>query len=291
MSLELEREPVAAGTFYEFSKGALEEQIKKAFLHPIGPGKIPDKSEGKERKSFGYISPHAGYMYSGPVAAHTYYAMSKEKKPETIIIIGPNHTGLGPGVSLAPWKYWRTPLGKIEVDEELRDYLIANSKIIIPEYSAHLYEHSIEVQLPFIQFIYGDGVKILPIVMKEQSPRVAEALAHELLDSLTKYKRDFLIIASTDMSHYEPHSTASEKDSKAFEKIKEGDPSKFFEFIIKKEVSMCGPGGVMVLMFIRMKLGGANPILLKYATSGDVTGDREAVVGYLSAMFPIKSDI
>lgn len=291
MSLELERDPVAAGTFYEMKKTSLEEQIKRAFLHPIGPGKLPEKGEGAERKSIGFISPHAGYMYSGPIAAHTYYEMSREKKPDTIILIGPNHTGLGPGVSLAPWKYWRTPFGKIEVDEELRDYLIANSRITIPEYSAHLYEHSIEVQLPFIQFIYGSGVKIIPIAMKEQSPRVAEALASDIMESIRKYGRDAIVVASTDMSHYEPHDIAVKKDMEAFEKISEGDPSKFFEFIVKREVSMCGPGGVMVLMFLQKKLGGGRPVLLKYATSGDVTGDREAVVGYLSARFPIKSEI
>jgi len=287
----MEREPVAAGTFYEFSKHSLEEQIRKAFLHSIGPGKLPHTEEGKERRSIGYISPHAGYMYSGPVAAHTYYNLSLERKPDTIVIIGPNHTRLGPGVSLAPWKFWRTPLGRIEVDTEVRDYLVANSRVAIPEYSAHLYEHSVEVQIPFIQFLYGDGVKIVPIVMKEQSPRVSEALARELLESFEKLGRDAIVIASTDMSHYEPHSTAVRKDLEAFKRISEGDPESFFKFIVENDVSMCGPGGVMVLMHLRKLLGGGEPVLLKYATSGEVTGDMEAVVGYLSARFPAKSGI
>lgn len=290
MSIELEREPVAAGTFYELRKSSLEEQIRGSYLHNLGPGEVPRQEFGKERLSIGFISPHAGYIYSGPIAAHTYYNLSKEKKPDTIIIIGPNHTGLGPSVSIAPWKFWRTPLGRIQVDEELRDYIIANSKAIIPEFSAHLYEHSVEVQIPFLQHIYGSAVKILPLVMKEQSPRVAEAVARDLLEGIRKLGRDAVLIASTDMSHYEPYDEAIRKDLAAYKKIEEGDPVKFFEFIVKEDISMCGPGGVMVIMHMQRELSGGRAKLLKYATSGDITGDKEAVVGYLSARFPLKSD-
>lgn len=286
MSLDLVREPVAAGTFYELKKDLLLKQMKEAFMHPLGPGKIPEPSFSNKRESIGYISPHAGYLYSGPVAAHTFYSMSKEKRPDAIIIIGPNHTGLGPAASLAPWKHWRTPLGLVDVDIELRDYLISHSKILYPEYSAHLYEHSIEVQLPFLQFIYGKEVKILPIALKEQTPSIAERIADEIIEASEKLGKDTLIIASTDMSHYEPKEVAAKKDLAAFEKMKSRDIKAFFEFITKNDVSMCGPGGVMVLMHISQKIRAPEPLLLKYATSGDVTGDLEAVVGYLSARFP-----
>ncbi|MEM3379731.1 MAG: AmmeMemoRadiSam system protein B, partial [Fervidicoccaceae archaeon] len=145
----------------------------------------------------------------------------------------------------------------------------------------------IEVQLPFIQFIYSEAPRILPIAMKEQSPRTAEALAEELLEGVKKLGRDAIFIASTDMSHYEPHDLVMKKDLETFEKIAQGDTRKFFEHIVKNDVSMCGPGGVMVLMHLSRILGGRAE-LLKYATSGDVTGERDAVVGYLSARFSLR---
>ncbi len=284
---DITRHPVAAGMFYENRRESLLEQIRSLFLHPIGPGKLPQEG-GKSRESIGYISPHAGYIYSGPVAAHTYYWLSRERKPETIIIIGPNHTGLGPAVSMAPWREWETPLGKIPVDTELRDFLARKSTLIYPEYSAHLYEHSIEVQLPFIQYIYGSEVKILPIAVLNQIPPIAEKLAVELDEALEKLGRDAVIIASTDMTHYEPHEKAVEKDMGAFERIRTLDHKSLFEYLIKNNVSMCGPLGVMVLMIEAKRKGAGEPQLLKYATSGEITGDKDAVVGYLSARFPLK---
>jgi AmmeMemoRadiSam system protein B len=281
------RHPVAAGMFYENNRDRLLKQMEGLFLHKLGPGKLPSKKFGVKRESIGYTSPHAGYMYSGPVAAHTYYRLSQEKVPDTIIIIGPNHTGLGPAVSMAPWKEWETPLGRIEVDTELRDYFVRKSKLIYPEYSAHLYEHSIEVQLPFIQYIYEDkDVRILPFSVLNQMPFIAEKLASEIEEAVKTLDKDVIIIASTDMTHYEPHDTARKKDLKAFEMMQTLDHNKFFEYITRNNVSMCGPLGVMVLMILEKKRGGKTPELLKYSTSGEVTGDLEAVVGYLSARFP-----
>ncbi len=281
------RDPVAAGLFYENNPNRLLEQIRQLFLHPLGPGKLPERKDNGKRDSIGYMAPHAGYIYSGPVAAHTYYRLSLEKTPDTIIIIGPNHTGIGPAVSMAPWKEWETPLGKIQVDTELRDYFVRKSRLLYPEYSAHLYEHSIEVQLPFIQYVYKDKVKILPISVLNQMPKIAERLAEELLEAIEELGKDAIIIASTDMTHYEPHDIAVKKDLDTFEIIKTLDHEQLFRFITENNVSMCGPLGVMVLMIIAKKNGGPTPELLKYATSGEITGDKEAVVGYLSARFPL----
>ncbi len=283
---ELVRHAVAAGLFYEKDPKKLREQIKNCFLHPLGPGRLPEATDGSSRSSIGYLSPHAGYMYSGPIAAHTYLSLSLEKKPETIIIIGPNHTGLGKPLSLAPWREWETPLGRLKVDIELRNYLMRESRILYPEYAAHLYEHSIEVQLPFIQFVYGNDVRILAIAAMDQRPQTAIALAEELIEALDRLGKDAVIIASTDMSHYEPHEIAVEKDMRAFKAMRTLDPDKLYKVIIENNISMCGPLGAMVLMHMARRLGGKEPEILRYATSGDVTGDKSAVVGYLSAVFP-----
>lgn len=281
------RNPVVAGTFYEKEPDRLRVQIEWCFKHPIGPGELPKKLNGSTRLSTGYISPHAGYVYSGPVAAHVFYNMSQEKQPETIIIIGPNHTGMGAPIALAPWKEWKTPLGKIKVDLHLRDLIIKKSTIIMPDYEAHSYEHSIEVQLPFIQYLYGDSVKILPIVAMDQSLESAQRVAEELIGFLDETGRDAIVIASTDFNHYEPHDVTVRKDRQAIQAIKSLEPSKFYQTIIEENVSVCGPFGVMVLMFMHKKRGGKPPILLKHATSGETGGDKSYTVGYVSAVFPL----
>ncbi len=286
MSEELVRNAVAAGLFYEGSRERLIKQIEWCFLHELGPGRLPEKTNGSSRSSIGYISPHAGYMYSGPIAAHTYFNLSLERKPETIIIIGPNHTGLGKPVSLAPWREWETPLGRITVDVELRNHLARHSRVIQLDYAAHLYEHSIEVQIPFIHYIYGGDVKILAIAALDQRPSTAEAVANDLLYSIEELGRDAVIIASTDMTHYEPHEDAVRKDMIAFKAIESLEVKELYKVINLHGISMCGPLGVMVLMHIARKIGGKKPKILKYATSGDITGDKSAVVGYLSAVFP-----
>ena len=287
MSEELVRNAVAAGLFYEGTKDKLIKQIESCFLHTLGPGKLPERVDGSSRSSIGYISPHAGYMYSGPIAAHTYFNLSLEKKPDTIVIIGPNHTGLGKPISLAPWREWETPLGRIAVDVELRNHLAKNSSVVQLDYAAHLYEHSIEVQIPFIQYLYGNSVRILAIAALDQRPSTAEALANDLLYSIEELGRDVVIIASTDMTHYEPYEDAVKKDMIAYKAMETLEPKELYKVINLHGISMCGPLGVMVLMHIARKIGGGKPRLLKYATSGDVTGDKTAVVGYLSAVFPI----
>ncbi len=281
------REPIVAGYFYEGDSKKLREQIKWSFLHNLGPRKLPEPIDSKERISIGYISPHAGYIYSGPIAAHTYFALSQEKKPDTIVIIGPNHTGLGKPVALAPWKTWKTPLGKINVDIILRNYLIKNSEIIFPDYKAHIQEHSIEVQIPFIQFIYGEQVQILPISVLDQTPEVASQIAEELYTAIRETNRDVIVIASSDMNHYDPHNVTLEKDMEAIRALMEMNPEKFYDTIVSNNISVCGPAGIMVLMYLSKKKNGKKPIVLKHATSGDTSGDKSAVVGYLAAVSPL----
>jgi AmmeMemoRadiSam system protein B len=171
------RYPIVAGSFYPSDPDSLRAAIEESFKHPLGPGSLPSVSEKRDKSIIGYVSPHAGYIYSGPVAAHVYYDLARAGKPETIIIIGTNHTGLGSLVSVYPKGRWATPLGELEVDEELARTIVNNSSYAELDVYAHEEEHSVEVQLPFIQYIYGDSVRITPIVLALHNPQVADDLA------------------------------------------------------------------------------------------------------------------
>jgi len=285
----VERKPAVAGFFYSSSASSLLREIEWSFLHEVGPGRLPPESPGRERLSMGYVSPHAGYAYSGPVAAHAYYSLSLEKPPDTIVLIGTNHTGLGEPVSLAPWKIWETPLGKIGVDVELRDYLIKHSAVIKPDYLAHLEEHSVEVQLPFIQYIYRSlerKPKILPIVVMDHRPKTMRAVARELREALEHYARDYVIIASTDLNHYDPHEETLKKDEKVIKAMLELNEESLYDAVFREGVSMCGPGGVELLIILAKEITKKEPKILKHATSGDTSGDKRHTVGYLAAQFP-----
>ncbi len=281
------RYPVVAGYFYERDPESLRKQIEKSFLHFLGPGSLPRVSKIRNRLSIGFVSPHAGYMYSGPIAAHTYYALAGEGKPDTVIIAGPNHTGLGVGVSVMVEGVWKTPLGDAPIDSELAKAIVKISGYAAPDELAHLEEHSVEVQIPFLQYIFGD-VRIVPIVLMLQTPNIAKDLAEAIYKASEKLGRDIVFIASTDFSHYVPHETAYKKDHMAIEKILNIDPEGLYNTIEKYDISMCGPGPVMTLLYLAKKCGITRAELLKYATSGDVTGDKGLVVGYASIRVPLK---
>ena len=285
----LVRPPAVAGFFYESDKDLLLKRIEWSFLHEVGPGSLPPKNRGSRRESLGYIVPHAGYIYSGPVAAHAYYSLSIEKSPETIILIGPNHTGLGSPVSIAPWREWKTPLGRIPIDREMFEWFVRNSSLVMPDYDAHIQEHSIEVQLPYLQYIYNSGIKILPIVAYDQTPEVARGLAEEIRRAIEELGRDVVILASSDLNHYDPHEVTLEKDRKAIDAIMSLDPERFFQTIVRENITVCGPIGIMVLMYLARTITHVKPVVLKHATSGDTSGDKSSVVGYLAAQFRLDS--
>ena len=281
------RYPVVAGYFYERDPESLRKQIEESFLHFLGPGSLPDVSKVRKRLSIGYISPHAGYMYSGPIAAHTYYMLAREGKPDTVVIAGPNHTGLGVGVSVMVEGIWKTPLGDAPIDSELAKTIVKNSEYAAPDELAHLEEHSVEVQIPLLQYIFGD-VRIVPIVLMLQTPSVAKDLAEAIYAASEKLGRDIVFIASTDFSHYVPHEVAYKKDRMAIERILDIDPEGLYDTIERHNISMCGPGPVMTLLYLAKRYGVSKAELLKYATSGDITGDKELVVGYASIRVPLK---
>ncbi len=277
------RLPAQAGAFYADNEGELRTQIHKCFLDPLGPGFIPSVPTEKNEDLVGLVVPHAGYMYSGPVAAHSYYQLALAGPRQSLVILGPNHTGRGSGVSTMTSGEWSTPLGEVKVDSDLAQKIVKNSGLVDVEEEAHRYEHSIEVQLPFLQFIYPRRFRFVPICMMlqdlETSKEVGEAVARATAES------DAVIIASSDWTHYEPHEKAVMKDKQALQAALEMDPKSFQATIEEKRISACGYGPVTALIHASKILGAKNAQLLSYKTSGDVTGDKTAVVGYAAMTF------
>ncbi len=271
------RPPVVAGQFYAGSRLSLVEQIEWCYTHTHGPGEVP-KVQAGPRRLVGLVSPHAGYMYSGPVAAHGFARMAQDGKPDSILIIGPNHTGYGSGVSIMASGRWRTPLGEVQVDKALSEAIKQGSEIIDVDETAHAHEHSLEVQLPFLQHLFGDEFKIVPICMMLQDVRTSK----EVGDAIGKASvgKNIVIIASTDFTHYESQRSAAMKDRRAIEKILALDPEGLTQTVEEEAITMCGYGPVSVMLQASKKLGAKKAELLKYATSGETAGPMPQVVGY-----------
>ena len=264
------RVPAVAGQFYEDDPDALRRQVESCFTHRLGPGAVPRVEKGP-RELRGLVVPHAGLVYSGPVAAHAYAALAKDGLPEVIVILGPNHTGLGAGIAVGTVD-WELPIGTMACDADLAKR-IAGRPPASEDIVAHRFEHSIEVQLPFLLHL-GVRVPFVPICVGLQDLEPAVALGEVVRQAIQG--RDALVIASTDFSHYVPKEEAYAKDRLAYEEILKGDVRGFWKTIKKHEISMCGYGPVMAMM---TAVGPARPELLKYASSGDVA-PMEDVVGY-----------
>jgi len=277
------RRPAYAGTFYEGTEPSLKGQIEECFTHELGPKALPNVADGKLKHTVGLISPHAGFMYSGSVAAHGYYHLALDGKPDLIAIFGPNHTGMGSGLAVMREGAWQTPLGEVEIDTTTADSIVRESRLIDVDDGAHLREHSIEVQLPWLQYLYGSSFKFVPICFLMQdlqsSREVGVAVAKALRD------KNALVIASTDMTHYEPQKVAEKKDKAVIEAALKLEEEKVYSTVETLQVSMCGYGPVIAAITAAKELGARNGQLLCYKTSGDVVGDYSAVVGYASMMF------
>ena len=276
------RRPAVAGQFYEGSAGSLRTQIEECFRSKIGPGSIPTESSGEGRLA-GVVVPHAGYVYSGPVAAWSYSALFKDRRPGSFIILGPNHHGIGSGVALYRQGSWRTPLGDVRVNKELAESILKNSDVIDMDETAHAYEHSVEVQLPFIQYLFGD-VSFVPITMMLQDEEIAREVGKAIAAAVFETKADVAIVASSDFSHYVPREVAEQNDGRAIERIVSMDISGLYKVIEELGLSMCGYGPVAATIEATSSMGAKRGRLLKYATSGDVVPMRE-VVGYASIAF------
>ncbi len=274
----MDRSPAVAGMFYPAEPGRLRRYIEELFLeHPFGPKKAPrgDKS------TIALVEPHAGYMYSGPCAAHGY---TKLREVDTIIIAGPNHTGFGEPISVRPDGKRITPLGELEVDLELASRLNDHS-IARRDYEAHIEEHSIEVQLPFIQYVYEynsrEMPKILPIALMNQQPHAMLELARGIIEASESLGREILFIASSDLNHYEPQPITEAKDLSLLQCIEALDIECLYERIAELNISACGPGGIAIAISLAKRAKASAKVLSHY-TSGDITGDKRAVVGYAS---------
>jgi AmmeMemoRadiSam system protein B len=273
-----------AGSWYAGTAKSLQRQIEEeCFRHELGPGEVPSLNVKGSRMILASLCPHAGYMYSGPIAAHSYNAIANDGKPQIIVIIGPNHTGIGSGVSIMLEGVWRNPLGDVPVDSDVAKAIQKASSYIDIDETAHQYEHSIELQLPFLQYILKSDFKFVPICMLMQDLEVAYDIGKAISTALQG--KNSLIIASSDMTHYETQTSAQKKDDAAIEAMKKLDEKLLFETVTNLNISMCGVGPAATAMIASKAQGAKRGILLKYATSGDVTGDKSSVVGYCSMIF------
>ena len=296
------RKPAVAGLFYESDPEDLKKNIEACFNHELGPGNIPklglsrdfEKFESKNQESsqnlnkylniYGVVVPHAGYVYSGPIAAHAYYKIIENGYPETFVILCPNHTGMGTEVSVFNEGKWSTPLGDLEIDEEFANNMILNSNIMDSDNSAHTKEHSCEVHLPFLQYFSND-FKIVPVVMWAQDMETSEDIAKSIIKTTKKLKRSITIISSTDLTHYEPNFMAEKKDKLVLDAINNMDEFALLKAVKNYNISMCGYGPTISTIKASRALGAKKGEILKYANSGDISGDFNSVVGYCSAIF------
>ena len=279
------RQPAVAGAFYPDNPEILKKLIESCFLDDAGVGFMPELNsfEGEDYL-INVMVPHAGYQYSGAIASHGYCEIVKNGFPEVFIILSPNHTGLGSEISVFNEGEWITPLGNVEVDGEFADEIISFSDIATSDFLAHIREHSIEVQLPFLQYFSND-FKIVPITMGSQSFSASSDLAQAIYDAGNKLGKSYCVIASTDLSHFNNQEKANKVDGFVLEDIGEMNEFKLFEEVIQYNITMCGYGPVITTISLSKRLGKTNCEILGYRTSGDVTGDFSSVVGYASGIF------
>ncbi|MEM3089397.1 MAG: MEMO1 family protein [Candidatus Nitrosotenuis sp.] len=270
------RTPAVAGMFYPSEKDELIQSIKSSIYNEYGVGKTK-----LSKKIFGAICPHAGYMYSGPIATHSFEAIS-EQDFEVAIILGPNHWGLGCQVATMKDAVWASPLGNVEVDSDAAEKINKVSRIIEIDFFSHTREHSIEVQVPMLQY-YKSKFTILPICILNQDYEFALEVGRAVAN-IAKEKKA-VIIGSSDFTHYEQNEIAYRQDKALIEPILEMDVERFYDVLEKRRVSACGYGAIAATMVACKELGAREAKLLKYATSGDVAGSKDSVVGYASIVF------
>ncbi len=259
------RRPAVAGTFYPSSPDELKEMI----------GTFIDRDASKE-KGIAIISPHAGYIYSGKVAGKVF---SSVELPKVFIILSPNHTGLGARAAIMDSGYWETPIGKAEINSDLAQILKNDCPILEVDPLAHQREHSLEVQLPFLQYLLPN-FSFIPICISTQHYKELCRIGEGIASSIRKYDKPVLIIVSSDMTHYEDADSAKEKDMKAIKMVKEVDPKGLYDIVRDEGISMCGYAPAVSALEASRLLGAKRGNLIMYTTSGDMTGDYGSVVAY-----------
>lgn len=271
------RKACVSGMFYESNPDFLRQNIESMLSN------IPEVDVDGEIVAA--IAPHAGYVYSGKTACYAFSEIGKNKLPDTFIVLGPNHTGRGTKIDVCDYDKWETPLGLVDVDVEFIDELLSVDSNVYVDNNAHVNEHSIEVEIPFIQYVCGNHkFKIVPVVISQQIPQLCESLAKSLDEVIRKLKRNCIIIASTDLNHYDNQETTTYLDEKVIKSVENMDMKRMVKDIIDYDITMCGYGPVITATCYSRLQDADSSIVLNHATSGDAFGDYDSVVGYMSAV-------
>ncbi|WXG45619.1 MAG: AmmeMemoRadiSam system protein B [Candidatus Atabeyarchaeum deiterrae] len=291
------RMPCAIG-FYPGDRKTLLETINSCYLSKQGPGSIPKVNQTGSRKIVVGVSPHAGYIYSGPVAASLYHRIALDGIPQTFVMIGPIH-GYGAGVGIMKKGAWRTPLGDTQIDEEFATALLSHAEIIADDPSVHEEEHSLEVQLPFLQSLYGDKLRIVPIATSLSDLETCTEIGNAIAETAKETEKDVVVIASTDMTHYgstygyapvgmspieKVLTWVRNTDGEAIKSIQSLNERSFLGVVREKQMTMCGYAPVATAIVAAKAFGVSKAELVKYATSYDTQGSRDAIVGYCAML-------
>jgi AmmeMemoRadiSam system protein B len=265
----MQRQPAVAGQFYPGSENILRNTLSHL---------IPKNTSPKRVK--GIISPHAGYVYSGSIAGKVF---SQIEIPATVLIIGPNHRGAGAPAALYPDGEWLTPLGPLAINSRLNDLLLRHVPFIQSDSVAHQHEHSLEVQVPFLQYLRPD-VTVSAICLRNGDYSALQQIAVGIAEAIIDYGEEVLIVASSDMTHYESAEAAKQKDELALERVMSFDSKGLLEVCRSRQITMCGVIPSVVMMEAARRLGATKAELIAYSNSGDVTGDNSQVVGYAAVV-------
>jgi MEMO1 family protein len=260
------RQPAVAGRFYPDDPSELAASVQ-GFMNPVESKQI----------AIGAVIPHAGYMYSGHVAGAVY---SRLQLPPRLIMLCPNHTGYGPPLSIMKAGSWQTPLGEAVIDNELCEALLRRTGLLRDDITAHRHEHALEVQLPFLQETVGPALRFVPITVGTAEWFHLESLGHAMAEVIRSIDPTVMIIASSDMNHYESDGVTRVKDQKAIDRILALDARGLYDVVRRERITMCGFGPTTSMLVAANQLGASRAELIKYATSGDVSGDFDRVVGY-----------
>jgi MEMO1 family protein len=259
------RQPAVANQFYPGDEQGLRRELSARI-----------KEGQKKEKVVALVSPHAGYVYSGGVAGAVF---SVAEIPADIIVMGPNHHGLGSPYAVMTQGIWRMPGGDVPINEELAALLIEESRYLKPDTQAHIHEHSIEVQLPFAQYVMP-GVALVPLVLGRADYAICEEIGMDIARAIKRYGKPVVLIASTDMTHYESQQSAKQKDQLAIDRILSMDPAGLLDTVTRNNITMCGVVPTTIALVAAKEMGATKARLIQYATSGDVSGDYSYVVGY-----------
>jgi AmmeMemoRadiSam system protein B len=269
MTTTILRPAAVAGRFYPADPDDLRAEARAFLVQTSSANQAP-------LRALGCIAPHAGYVYSGHVAGAVF---ARVEVPKRCIVMCPNHTGMGRALAIMSEGAWQTPLGEVPIDAELAGALKQKFPALQEDSAAHRAEHAAEVELPFL-LLRQPELKFVPIALGTGQFEVLEQLGRALADVIAARNDSVLIVASSDMNHYESDAVTRVKDHRAIERILTLDPRGLFDVVTQQNISMCGFGPAVAMLTAARQLGAKSAELVKYATSGDISGDRDMVVGY-----------